>query len=295
MTQLPLFIDFEGNLNNEQFLLGIGIDGKVKQVVLDARLKPLLFRKGYNLTFTPLQEACEQLIQICRERSTPLAGFTMHDLEVIESAIDRPIDVEYLNIHQQVKRWINKNHYESFRKFHDPPDWSLLNICNWMGYPPPKGYGKGVTTKRINDVITGLGKKNNDYSKLTKNQKMKATNLLKHNRFDIEGTNYIHNKISKASTSNPIPTASKTDKPPVSGMNEENKQFDLTKIREDHPKAYVRWTPDEERELIRLFEQEKSIFEIAKTIQRQQGGVKSRLIKLGLIEDQVLKDNGLDD
>ena len=197
MSELPIFIDFEGNLRNEQFLLGIGIDSQVKQVILDKRLNPLLDKKSYKLTYSPLIETCEQLLKTCRERAVPLAGFTTHDLKVLQSTVGGSIDVEYINLHQQVKKWINKNYYKSFRKFKNPPVWDLENICSWMGHSPPKGYGKGVTTKRINDVIIGLDKKGNDYSRLTATQKRKATNLLKHNKFDVEGVIYIFNRIQE--------------------------------------------------------------------------------------------------
>jgi ATP-dependent exoDNAse (exonuclease V) alpha subunit len=58
----------------------------------------------------------------------------------------------------------------------------------------------------------------------------------------------------------------------------------LEKIREKHQQAYKKWTPDEEGEVIAAFKSGKSIKEISTQTGRQTGGIRARLIKLGLIE-----------
>ncbi len=58
----------------------------------------------------------------------------------------------------------------------------------------------------------------------------------------------------------------------------------LEQIREKHPSAYKKWTPEEEGELIGYFKSGKSVKEIAEISGRQRGGIRSRLVKLGLIE-----------
>jgi len=56
-------------------------------------------------------------------------------------------------------------------------------------------------------------------------------------------------------------------------------------IREKYPKAYVRWTEQEEKALKAAFQKGTPIKEIAKQLGRQRGGITSRLKKLGLIEN----------
>jgi ATP-dependent exoDNAse (exonuclease V) alpha subunit len=58
----------------------------------------------------------------------------------------------------------------------------------------------------------------------------------------------------------------------------------LEKIREKHKQAYKKWTPEEEVEIISAFKSGKSIKDIATEAGRQTGGIRARLIKLGLIE-----------
>ena len=58
----------------------------------------------------------------------------------------------------------------------------------------------------------------------------------------------------------------------------------IEKIKKESPNAYNPWTKEEEQQLANLYNQGKQIKEIATTLQRQQGGIKSRLKKIGLIK-----------
>jgi hypothetical protein len=57
----------------------------------------------------------------------------------------------------------------------------------------------------------------------------------------------------------------------------------VERAREKHPRAYERWTGDEDRQLSLLFAEGKPVKEIARTLERQRGAITSRLLKLGLI------------
>jgi len=59
----------------------------------------------------------------------------------------------------------------------------------------------------------------------------------------------------------------------------------LEKIREKHQNAYKKWNTEEEEKITLAFQNGKSVKEIAKETGRQNGGIRSRLIKLGLIEE----------
>lgn len=63
-----------------------------------------------------------------------------------------------------------------------------------------------------------------------------------------------------------------------------NREAYIAKIRETHPMAFYPWSKEDEEVLIALFNEGKSIPEIAKGLQRQDGAIKARLEKVGLIE-----------
>lgn len=58
----------------------------------------------------------------------------------------------------------------------------------------------------------------------------------------------------------------------------------LKEIKEEHPMAYEHWDEKQEEQLIKLFNEQKSISDIAKIMQRKPGGIRARLKKLKLIE-----------
>lgn len=79
----------------------------------------------------------------------------------------------------------------------------------------------------------------------------------------------------------------KEDKNSKEGVKEEDKKdkSSFEKLREKHPKAYMRWGEEEQRELIDLYNKGKTQSEIGKILGRKTGGIRARLVKLGLIEE----------
>lgn len=57
----------------------------------------------------------------------------------------------------------------------------------------------------------------------------------------------------------------------------------FTEIRTHHPQAYRSWTPEEEKQLKKMFERGKQMKEMSEKLGRQPGGIRSRLKKLGLV------------
>jgi hypothetical protein len=54
----------------------------------------------------------------------------------------------------------------------------------------------------------------------------------------------------------------------------------MDEIRQAHPRAYEKWTDEEDYQLGQLFRAEKSVKEIARLLQRQPSAIRSRLEKL---------------
>lgn len=69
------------------------------------------------------------------------------------------------------------------------------------------------------------------------------------------------------------------------GQDEKGHQSSTWKERQknEHANAYAPWTEEDEQKLISLFEQGKSLSEIALSMERNRGGIVSRLKKLGKI------------
>lgn len=62
----------------------------------------------------------------------------------------------------------------------------------------------------------------------------------------------------------------------------------MEKIKTECPKAYQPWTKQEDEQLTQMYNKGKKIKEIAITLQRQIGGIRSRLKQKGLIKQKII-------
>ncbi|MDO9536824.1 MAG: RQC domain-containing protein [Thermoplasmata archaeon] len=66
------------------------------------------------------------------------------------------------------------------------------------------------------------------------------------------------------------------------GDSSHQKSYTVENIRETHPKAYEKWTEEEEKTLTKLFKKGTTIEDISNQCGRKPGAIRSRLKKLGL-------------
>jgi hypothetical protein len=59
----------------------------------------------------------------------------------------------------------------------------------------------------------------------------------------------------------------------------------LAQIRKAHPRAYEKWSDEEETKLIQLVQSGISVKEISSKLQRQPSAIRSRMMRLGLNQD----------
>ncbi len=64
------------------------------------------------------------------------------------------------------------------------------------------------------------------------------------------------------------------------------KVVNLSNMRKDHPRAFMKWEPAEDENLKQLFQQGKNYNELAEILMRQRGAIIARLQFLGLIRER---------
>ena len=69
----------------------------------------------------------------------------------------------------------------------------------------------------------------------------------------------------------------------ILNKNTQTREERVAKIQERYPRAYERWSLEEETRISALFNEGKSMREISSSVQRQPNAVKSRLERLGVI------------
>ena len=63
----------------------------------------------------------------------------------------------------------------------------------------------------------------------------------------------------------------------------EGKAYDVEQIRREYPKAYAKWTEEEDTRLRYEHAQGRTVNELAESFQRKPSAIRSRLRKLGLL------------
>lgn len=63
----------------------------------------------------------------------------------------------------------------------------------------------------------------------------------------------------------------------------EGRAYDVREIRHEHPRAYEKWSTEEDGQLSKLCRDGMSVSGIARTLNRQEGAIRSRLAKLNLV------------
>ena len=66
------------------------------------------------------------------------------------------------------------------------------------------------------------------------------------------------------------------------GIRQKPKSYSVEEVRQQHPKAYAKWSSDEDEALRKKYDEGMSVAELARFFQRQPSAIQSRLAKLGL-------------
>jgi hypothetical protein len=59
-------------------------------------------------------------------------------------------------------------------------------------------------------------------------------------------------------------------------------------VRREFPRAYEKWTEEEDRELVRMYRSGVGPAEIASHLQRRELGVLARLVRVGLLTEDAV-------
>lgn len=65
-------------------------------------------------------------------------------------------------------------------------------------------------------------------------------------------------------------------------QSEDDKAYDLQEIRRDYPRAYMKWSQEEDDQLEALYASGETVKNLAVHFERKPGAIRSRLKKLGL-------------
>jgi len=175
-----IYIDFEGREKESPSLIGILIDGRFEQVVLDRSLGPAAEAKG--LAMSTIEEEIKQLLQTAKSENRWVFAFTQHELNTVRkyTSLGDDLERQYKDGHKIVKTWFRGEYPNILVKGMGLKDYSVA-----LGEPPPKHFGSRKAAGRIKYLRDSLAR-NADYDSLPAGAKRKWTVLLSYNRWDCD-------------------------------------------------------------------------------------------------------------
>ena len=208
-----IYLDFEGFANKKPSFVGYQIDGEFSQLILDKEFS--LISDETDIAYMDIEEFCHLIIDRSNKLKKPIVAWSSNELSVFSRYHK---NINYFNLLQEAKKAIKKN--KTLTKAHKQmPEywagqrrtrtgrinnnnnaflkkrWDLLTILKLLHYPGlTTAYGKGKVTSRLDAIKKGLNARGS-FKRLTSVQKAKWTKLKKHNFVDVDGMEYIVNKL----------------------------------------------------------------------------------------------------
>jgi hypothetical protein len=173
-----IYVDFEGFKDKPPSLVGIRVDGQLKQVVLEPELFPAAVAKECETG--SIENVAHELRARCEAEGRVLVAYSEHELRLFKQYADENFDDLYRNALVIARRWWHVFHQGEVRPR------TLKAYLKAIGEEMPASLGLGKATARLRSVAGSLGRKGK-YRALTKGVKKKWWNLLAYNEHDCRG------------------------------------------------------------------------------------------------------------
>jgi hypothetical protein len=177
-----IYVDFEGFKDKPPSLVGILVDGDLRQVVLEPALFPAAVAKDCETG--SIEAVARELRARCEAEGRTLVGYSEHELRLFKQYANVNFDDVYRNALVIARRWWHGFHPGEVRPR------TLKSYLKAIGHEMPAFLGIGKATSRLKSVSGSL-RRRGKYKALPKGIKKKWWNLLDYNEFDCRGTQML--------------------------------------------------------------------------------------------------------
>lgn len=178
-AQRAIYIDFEGFADAPPALLGMTVDGRTEQVVLDPQLADAAHTRACRLS--SLQDEVAALLARATQEGRAIVAYSQHERNVCLGFAGIDIAPVYRDARKIAKRWANACHGGT-----PPGGRGLKDFLELIGHARPAHLGERKSTSRLRTVRDMLAQRRH-FALLTPVVKAKWTKLLEHNAIDCEG------------------------------------------------------------------------------------------------------------
>jgi hypothetical protein len=193
MVRRAIYIDFEGFLDKAPSLIGVAINSKFYQVVLDEGLR--LAADAKKIPVRSGNQLVRDLLERAMREKRRIVAFSPCEKQICRKFYQLDLSPVYADANRVVKRWVAKAYIELKRR----PK-SLKAYLRLIGYERATCLGERQAAQRIR-AVRGMCMRRGSYEALTGCVKAKWTKLLAYNKIDVLGMRELcHRAVSRKKT-----------------------------------------------------------------------------------------------
>jgi len=179
MVRRAIYIDFEGFMDRAPSLIGVAINSKFYQVVLDEGLR--LAADAKKMRVQPGDQIVRDLLGRALREKRRIVAFSPCEKRICRKYFQLDLSPVYADANRIVKNWVVKAYPELKRR----PK-SLKAYLRLIGYERATCLGERQAAQRIR-AVRGMCMRRGSYEALTGCVKAKWTKLLEYNKIDVLG------------------------------------------------------------------------------------------------------------
>jgi len=179
MVRRAIYIDFEGFRDKAPSLIGVAINSRFYQVVLDEGLR--LAADAKKIPVRPGDELVRDLLERAVREKRRIVAFSPCEKRICRKFYRLDLSPVYADANRVVKTWVARAYPGLKRR----PK-SLKAYLKLIGYERATCLGERQAAQRIR-AVRGMCLKRGSYDALTGCVKAKWTKLLEYNRIDVLG------------------------------------------------------------------------------------------------------------
>ena len=190
-----IYIDYEGNIKLPPTLLGWYVDAKYMASILEPLFETCENRyKAKGVYVEDHKQLALRLIQQAEDEGRLIVSWSEHDY-LLMCKVLLPRDAErlklvYRNAIRTARPWYRQ-------KYGPLPEKASLNFFeDLLGFFVADRFGLGLVGEALR-LIRGQIQEGRNYANLSKAAKNGWTNLVRHNKLDLEGMMFVLNEMKK--------------------------------------------------------------------------------------------------
>jgi len=190
MVRRAIYIDFEGFLDRAPSMIGVAINSKFYQVVLDEGLR--LAANAKKIPVRPGDELVRDLLERAVRENRRIVAFSPCEKRICRKYYQLDLSPVYADANRVVKNWVARAYTDLKRR----PK-SLKAYLKLIGYERATCLGERQAAQRIR-AVRGMCLRRGSYEALTGCVKAKWTKLLEYNKIDVLGMRELcHRAVSR--------------------------------------------------------------------------------------------------